>query len=394
MSGAPFAIPELAGSGCPAPVTTPLAAQNSAVSCSRAAALPATTTGQLAAVPQTRVGDALVVAAGNDAAFDSLFIGSRSQVQVAQQVRPTFLIVHLGDDDVLPAAMTGVLGPLTTGGDPQLTEQSTFSTQYNQLIGDVASTSIAGGVLIGVTNPLLYAPLLQPGAFYFLSRDPATSRFEGKPVNNNCSPVNALGSPNPLADNLVSMRILTDAAVPEINCDPAMTGPGSPYLLDAQERAAMTARVDQFNSVISGIATARNWVYLDMNAFLAPLRAETASGRHDRLRKCQLLPGAASAAQFQNAVLSVVPAVCTSAAFIAAAVSGAACRAPRPDGSASVGRPPARLTIDSITSSSGPISSAPLRWKLSVESTHRVTTGMASSSHHSTNSLSLSAPAW
>ena len=307
MSGAPFAIPELAGSGCPAPVTTPLAAQNSAVSCSRAAALPATTTGQLAAVPQTRAGDALVVAAGNRAAFDSLFIGSRSQVQVAQQVRPTFLIVHLGDDDVLPAAVSGVLGPLSAGGDPQLTEQSTFSTQYNQLIGDVASTSIAGGVLIGVTNPLLYAPLLQPGAFYFLSRDPATSRFEGKPVNNNCSPVNALGSPNPLADNVVSMRILTDAAVPEINCDPAMTGPGSPYLLDAQERAAMTARVDQFNSVISGIATARNWVYLDMNAFLAPLRAETASGRHDRLRKCQLLPGAASAAQFQNAVLSSCP---------------------------------------------------------------------------------------
>jgi hypothetical protein len=44
---------------------------------------PATTTGQLA-VPQTRVGDALVVATGNEAAFDSLFIGSRSQVQVAQ----------------------------------------------------------------------------------------------------------------------------------------------------------------------------------------------------------------------------------------------------------------------------------------------------------------------
>ncbi len=87
MSGAPFAIPELAGSGCPAPVTTPLAAQNSAVSCSRAAALPATTTGQLAAVPQTRVGEALVVAAGNAAAFDSLFIGSRSQVQVARRIR-------------------------------------------------------------------------------------------------------------------------------------------------------------------------------------------------------------------------------------------------------------------------------------------------------------------
>lgn len=196
---------------------------------------------------------------------------------------------------------------LATGGDPQLTEQSTFSTQYNQLIGDVAAASIAGGVLIGVTNPLLYTPLLQPGTFYHAARDPATNRFEGKPVNNNCSVINALGQPNPLSDNLVSMRILADALVPEINCDPAMAGPGSPYLLDAQERAAITARVDEFNSVISGIATARNWVYLDMNAFLAPLRAETVSGRHDRLRKCQLLPGAATAAQLQNAILSSLP---------------------------------------------------------------------------------------
>lgn len=44
-----------------------------------------------------------------------------------------------------------------------------------------------------------------------------------------------------------------------------------------------------------------------MNAFLAPLRAETVSGRHDRLRKCQLLPGAATAAQLQNAILSSCP---------------------------------------------------------------------------------------
>ena len=47
-----------------------------------------------------------------------------------------------------------------------------------------------------------------------------------------------------------------------------------------------------------------------------------------------------------------------------------------------------------ITSSSGPISSSLLRLKLSVDSTQRVTTGMCSSSHQSTNSFSLSAPAW
>jgi hypothetical protein len=306
MAGAPFAIPELSGSGCPAPITTPLAASNNTVGCARAAALPGTTTGQLAAVPLTRVGDALVVASGNRAAFESLFIGSRSQVQVAQQVQPTFLIVHLGDDDVLPAAMSGVLGPPAPGSAPLLTEQATFSTQYNQLIGEVAATSIVGGVLIGVTNPILYTPLLQPGSFYFLARD-AANRFEGKPVNNNCSPITPLGTPNPLSNNLVSLRILVDALAVEINCDPAALGAGSPFLVDAQEQAAMTARVDQFNSVISGIAAARNWIYLDMNALLAPLRAEVTAGRYDRLRKCQLLPAATNAAQFQNATLLSCP---------------------------------------------------------------------------------------
>jgi hypothetical protein len=47
----------------------------------------------------------------------------------------------------------------------------------------------------------------------------------------------------------------------------------------------------------------------------------------------------------------------------------------------------------SITRSSGPSSSSSLREKLSVDSTQRVTTGMPISSHHSTKSRSLSAPA-
>jgi hypothetical protein len=101
------------------------------------------------------------------------------------------------------------------------------------------------------------------------------------------------------------MRILTDAAVLEINCDPATTGLGSPYLLDPQEQAAITARVDQFNSAISGIATARNWVYLDMKrarsfagssfrsakALLAALTIESAPFSRSKIRPRQTSAG-------------------------------------------------------------------------------------------------------
>jgi hypothetical protein len=307
MAGARFAVPELADAGCPAPATAPLGAATSVANCRRVGALPPTTIGQLAAVPQTRVGEALTVSSGTNATFDSLFIGARSHVQVAQQVAPTFLIVHFGDDDVSPAAVTGLLGPLPGIADPQLTEQATFSTQYNQLIGDIASGTIAGAALIGVANPILYSPMLQPGGFYFIARD-ASNRFEGKLVNANCAPVNGLGQPNPLSRNLVSIRAVSDAGVVEINCDPAMLAAGGPYLVDVQEQAAITQRVDQFNAAISAIATARNWVYFDMNAFLAPLRTEvTASGGYDRVRMCQLLASATTPAQVQAATLTSCP---------------------------------------------------------------------------------------
>ena len=45
-------------------------------------------------------------------------------------------------------------------------------------------------------------------------------------MNVNCSPVTALGQPNPLATNFVSFEILLDANLPEINCDPAGFPPG------------------------------------------------------------------------------------------------------------------------------------------------------------------------
>ena len=97
-------------------------------------------------------------------------------------------------------------------------------------------------------------------------------------------------------------------------------------------------------------------------------------------------------------MLTTIPsrsAVSSSAAFSRCGRTRSGSRSSAPTGCTRQRRVAARsVTICSITPSSGPSSPAPLREKLSVDSTHSVTTGMPISSHHSTNSLSLSAPAW
>lgn len=291
-----FVVPRVAEPGCPAPMTAPLAAQPPATACARAGG---TVFVGNVAVPRTRIADALAAAAP-PRWLQPLLIGSGSQVAAMKATYPTFVSVHLGDDDAFDAALEG----RTT--DDMLTPLAGFEASLEALAAELESlNSLQGVLLVGVTDPAAYVPLLQPGAYYFLARDPATGRYQGKLVNNNCSPVTALGTPNPLAANMVSLRILADAAVPEINCDPSMyTGH---YLLDPSERTALQTRVAQYNAAIEAAAVARGWLYLDPNDVWAPQLVVTTSGRYNQIRKCQLLPTATTAAQFQTAVLTSCP---------------------------------------------------------------------------------------
>jgi hypothetical protein len=130
-------------------------------------------------------------------------------------------------------------------------------------------------------------------------------------VNVNCSPVNAVGQPNPLAANLVSFQILLDANVPEINCDPTAFPVGDPrrgaYLLDPAEQLLIHTRVLQFNATIAQMALANGWAYVDPNVIIAGALASRTNGRADQLRKCQDLATATTAAAFQAAVLNTCP---------------------------------------------------------------------------------------
>ena len=311
-AGATFNYPAVAMPGCPRPFLAPLGTTGrvgTADSCVRINNPRITNN---VAVPGARIRDVFTFPSGQLASLNTLLVGPRTQVRAMIEAHPSFVSLWIGNNDALEAAVGGILGPRTAGADSSLTPLATFQSRLNVIVDSIKFASPEGAMLIGVVNAALAAPILQPGAYFFLARDPATNRFQGKLVNANCSPVTLLGTPNPLAANLVSFQIVGDANFPEINCDPAAYPVGDPrrgaHLLDTQEQVIVGTRVAQYNAAIQAAATANNWVYVDPNAVLQTYLVEKdANGRYQRLRKCQDLATATTAAQFQAAVLNSCP---------------------------------------------------------------------------------------
>ena len=304
-----FDVPLLAKPGCPPPWSAPLAINAGGCAGRSNDVYPPETNN--VAVPGIRVAEALFVQSGSGGDLYRLMLGDYSEVQAMLAAKPTFVTAEFGDNDVFQAALAGVIGPIAPGGDSLLTRLASFGSSYAQIVDAIASVNqLRGAVLIGVLDPLFASPILQPGAFFFLSRD-AAGRFLGKPVNNNCSPVTAIGTPNPLAANLISFQILTDAAFPEINCDPAAYSVLDPrrgvYVLDPAEQLTIHTRVQEYNAAIAHFAALNGWAYFDPNVLIAAALASRTGGRANQLRKCQDLPTATTAAQFQAALLNTCP---------------------------------------------------------------------------------------
>lgn len=318
QANAPFGVPLLNKPGCPPPFLAPLGVGGSlggstAPSCSLRSS-PVTGVVQNVAVPGAAIGDALTQTRSPDptGTFNRLqffFLGGQTMLEATQRARPTLVSMWLGNNDVLGAVLAGTTALLTS--------EASFNASLDQIVAGLnAIPTLQDAVIIGVVNPNV-VPLVQPGAYFFLARD-AAGRFLNKPVNANCSPVNALGQPNPLARNLISFSMVGNAGFPEINCDPAAYPVGDPrrgtLLLDAQEQVDIAARTTAFNNSLRARAQQNGWIFVDPNPMLLQLANERdAQGRYQRLRKCQGLATAQTAAQFQAAVLTSCPVPATGA---------------------------------------------------------------------------------
>jgi hypothetical protein len=326
QAGAPFVLPLLRDPGCPAPFVDPLG-QGGRVGGATAAdcglRVQPTRPIQNLAVPGARFADAINQYADPNPAssfnrIQTIILGGRSQVQAAVQAEPSLVSIWLGNNEVLAPARSGQLALLPT--------EAQFTQLVDQLVGAIRPIpTLRTAVMIGVVNTGV-VPLLQPGAYYWLSRD-AQGRFLGKPVNLNCSPFTALGQPNPTSQNLVSLEMAGNPAFPEINCAddayPVADPRRGTFVLSLAEQATLTARVAAFNDAIRTRAEANGWIFIDPNVALVQLgNQRDAQGRYQNLRKCQALPAAlqtGSPAAVQTALVTScpVPAVGPTAPFAA-----------------------------------------------------------------------------
>jgi hypothetical protein len=259
------------------------------------------------AVPGERIADLVrFPTAPQLQSLNTLLIGPRTQANAMITSAPTFVSVWIGNNDALEATVGGLLGPTPTRADSSLTPLSAFQASLNALVDSIKVANPQGAMLVGVVDAIDAAPIVQPGAYFFLAA--TAGRFQGKLVNANCSPVTATGQPNPLARNFVSFQIVS-SAIAEINCDPATAAGNGAFLLDASEMTTIKARIAAYNGLIQAAATANNWLYVDPNAILAQyLNTRNAAGLYTRLRKCQLLATANTPALFQTAVQQSCPA--------------------------------------------------------------------------------------
>ncbi|HEX8431739.1 MAG TPA: SGNH/GDSL hydrolase family protein [Longimicrobium sp.] len=309
---ASFNVPRVTGTGCPRYFIGPFRPDTiQSVPGGPCVRLTDPTFVQNLAVPGERIADLVrFPTAPQLQSLNTLLIGPRTQANAMIASAPTFVSVWIGNNDALEATVGGLLGPTPTRADSSLTPLSAFQASLNALVDSIKVANPQGAMLIGVVDAIDAAPIVQPGAYFFLAAQSTAGRFQGKLVNANCSPLTATGQPNPLSRNFVSFQIVS-SAIPEISCDPAQAAGGGAFLLDAAEIATIKARIAAYNSLIEAAATANNWLYVNPNTILAqylPTRNPANTGPFTRLRKCQLLASANTAALLQAAVQLSCPA--------------------------------------------------------------------------------------
>ncbi|MEO6864606.1 MAG: SGNH/GDSL hydrolase family protein [Gemmatimonadaceae bacterium] len=274
-----YAYPSLALPGCPPPVVNFQTQARLAGGTGSTCALrsPSSITGALnnVGVPGALAVDPTGVTTASSNALTTFILGGKTQVAKAADANPTFVSAWIGNNDVLSAAISGLLVP-TPGVTPGVTSQTSFQTSYAAMVtGLKGIPTLKGAVLIGVLNVTAVPALFPVAALQNPAFKAGFDQFAGgtTTVLPNC-----LTSPGNQA--LLSIQILgqmnagTHPRVIGCAKNSIPTTPvGDIFVVDSTEQASLAATIAGYNTYIQSLATANGWAYYDPNPLLLSLKA-------------------------------------------------------------------------------------------------------------------------
>jgi lysophospholipase L1-like esterase len=274
QAGTRYAYPSLAGVGCPPPIVNFQTGQRlgdgTATTCDGRQSFSATLNN--VAVPGATTNDLTAPTSSTSNALTTFILGGQTQVQKAIQAQPTFVTIEIGNNDWLPAALTGALGPNPTLGSPGITNIDSVIVQYARAVNAlVAAQPKLAGALLGVF------PLQAPSALF-----PAESLYTNATLNAEFTAAaggNVTYIPNCAGSHaLISIDILTfwaSAGIPKVvSCQRGV--PQEPYgdffILDSLKQDTLETAIGTWNAYIAAKADSLGWAYLDPVALFIPLK--------------------------------------------------------------------------------------------------------------------------
>lgn len=268
--GTRYHAPLLNMPGCPAPLVNPITRERVGGASTEVCGLRATPVPRFlnnVAVPGAAALDLTANLGPGTSAnpLTTLFLGGRNQVEAALDADPTFVSIWMGNNDVLGAAILGIVT------EDNVTSVAAFQTRIVRALDALEAGGVQGGVLIGVADVTLI-PHLTPGvAFWSAAQQgllPPT--FQVAPT---CAPAaqGGVGEATlvPFGFGFGDLFLRAQAGLPvALNCATA------PRVLSAQEIGILTQAVDAYNEVLASQAEARGWAFFDPNPTFQGLREE------------------------------------------------------------------------------------------------------------------------
>jgi lysophospholipase L1-like esterase len=218
------------------------------------------------AVPGAAVADLTSFSTASSNPLTTLILGGETQIEKALTASPTFVTVEIGNNDVLPAALTGSPIPSAQLSSPGITPVDSFAVQYARAINELTTGAPkVKGILFGVFNVTLSGAL-------FPIDSVINNPILGAEVDAAAGHTIAYAPDCVGSGALLSLEVLPIIAAgefpPTIGCADT-----DPFTLSANKIALFVGSVQAYNAYIQAKADSIGFGYLDPNPLLLGLRA-------------------------------------------------------------------------------------------------------------------------